>query len=143
MSPNLYNTTNERPIYIGEKKVAVLRDDRLLDIRKHTDHFIYLKDDSGEIQRAVCIATETLRQARKASAIQVVDIERQVRYIISRKDFDKRSFDFETARKTGFETQRACYLKWFASNEPTRKNYPAHIEAEPLPMPKQLGLFER
>jgi hypothetical protein len=140
MSRSKY-TPNAIPIYIREKIVAYLRDERLLDIRKHSPHFIYLKDDNGEIQKSVCIATETLRQARKANTIQVTDIENRVRYIISRTDFDKHSFDFEKSRATGFEEQRACYLKWFASNEPKRKNYPAHIEAEPLQAPRQMGLF--
>jgi hypothetical protein len=121
-----------RPIYLGGKQVAVLRDDRLLDIRKHSDHFFYLKDDNGDLQKCVCIATETLRQARHANIITVTDIEKEILYTISRRDFDHRSFDFETSRNTGFEEQRCCYLKWFASNEPERPNYPRHIEAEPL-----------
>lgn len=134
---------NEEPIYIGDKKVAVLRDGHLLDIRKHQEHFIYLKDRQGEIQKTVCIATETLRQGRHANVIQVTDIDKKIKYTISRRDFDKHSFDFEPSRSSGFEEQRACYLKFFASNEPKRKNYPAHISAEPLSRIEQPSLFER
>jgi len=143
---NNYNT-NAEPIRIGDKIVAYLRDEHLLDVRKHENHFVYLKDHNGDIQQAVCIATETLRQARHANVIQVTNIEKKIKYTISRAEFDKRSFDFETSRTTGFEEQRACYLKYFASNEPKRKNYPVHIEAEPLHAPEykytQTTLFER
>jgi len=132
---------NETPIYIGDKKVAVLRDGHLLDIRKHKEHFIYLKDQQGDIQKTVCIATETLRQGRHANVIQVTDIENKIKYTISRRDFDARSFDFESSRSSGFEEQRACYLKFFASNEPKRRNYPAHVEAEPLREIAQPSLF--
>ncbi|MDP1715981.1 MAG: hypothetical protein Q8L41_14670 [Anaerolineales bacterium] len=134
------NNTNSQPIYINGKQVAVLRDDRLLDIRKHKDHFVYRKDEWGNIQKTVCIATETLRQARHANIIQVTDIENKIKYTISRTDFDKRSFDFEVSRQAGFEEQRGIYLRWFASNEPKRINYPVHIEAEPLLREKQLTL---
>jgi hypothetical protein len=76
--------------------------------------------------------------------IQVTDIEKKTVYTISRRDFDRRSFDFETSRNTGFEEQRCCHLEWFASNEPERPNYPRHIEAEPLarsePLEQQLTL---
>jgi hypothetical protein len=131
---------NEEPIYIDGKTVAVLRDGTLLDIRKHEYHFIYLKDQHGDIQKTVCIATETLRQGRHANVIQVTDIEKKIKYTISRRDFDAHSFDYETSRTTGYEEQRACYLKWFASNEPKRKNYPVHIEAEPLQI-EQKSMF--
>lgn len=138
------NNTNAQPIYINGKQVAVLRDDRLLDIRKHNEHFIYCKDEWGSLQKTVCIATETLRQARHANVIQVTDIEHKIKYTISRTDFDKRSFDFEGARHAGFEEQRGIYLRWFASNEPRRRNYPVHIEAEPLKSRvSQLDLFSR
>lgn len=139
MKYNRIASENAQPIYIEGKQVAVLRDWYLLDIRKHKDHFIYRKDEWGNIQKGVCIATETLRKARKATLIQVTDIENKIRYTISRTDFDKRSFDFEAARASGYGEQRACFLKYFASNEPKRVNYPAHVEAEPLP--KQLSLF--
>ena len=140
MSHSQYNT-KARPIIIGGRTVAVLRDDRLLDIRKRNDHFVYLKDHTGEIQEAVCIACETLRQARHANILQVTNTDRQIKYTISRRDFDARSFDFEGSRASGFEEQRACFLKFFASNEPPRLNYPVHIEAEPLPQNEQLGLW--
>ena len=140
MSQSQYNP-NARPIQLNGKTVAYLRDDRLLDIRKHSQHFVYLKDYNGDIQRTVCIAAETLRQARHANVIQVTDIDMKIKYTITRADFDSRSFDFDISRAAIGEEQRACYLKWFASNEPARKNYPAHIEAEPLPAPRQMGLF--
>lgn len=136
------NTPKEQYIQIDGKTVGVLRDGKLLDIRKHSDHFVYMKDDNNEIQRAVCIATETLRQARKANIIQVTDIEAKVKYTISRRAFDEHSFDFEGSRTAGFEEQRACYLKYFASNEPKRLNYPAHIDREPIATPQQMSLFQ-
>ena len=138
---NKYNPNSEQ-IKIGGKLVAVLRDGSLLDIRKHSDHFLYLKNDyNGGLEKTVCIATETLRQARHANIIQVTDTENKVKYTISRTDFDKRSFDFEGSRAAGFEEQRACYLRYFASNEPKRINYTVHIEAEPLPQIEQMSLF--
>lgn len=138
------NNTNARPIYLNGRQVAVLRDDRLLDIRKHNDHFFYQQDENGEIQALVCIATETLRQARHANILQVTNIEKQIKYTISRPDFDRRSFDFEISRKTGFEEQRGCYLKYFASDAPQHMNYPIHVEAEPLAKPesRQLSLLD-
>ena len=148
--PNRKKSKTAQPIYLGGRQVAVLRDDRLLDIRKHSDHFVYVKDEHGSLQRAVCIATETLRQARKANVLQVTDIEAGIKYTISRREFDRRSFDFEGSRKAGLEPQRCCFLKWFASNEPRRLNYPQHIEAEPLQAKperkagwKNLDLFSR
>ncbi len=123
-------TEKQQPININGKQVAVLRDGSLLDIRKHSNHFIF---DGA----AVCIANETLRQARQATIIQVTNIEKKIKYTISRLDFDTRSFEFKAR---GFEEQRACYLRYFASNEPKRTNYPVHIEAEPLQI-EQMRLF--
>ena len=141
MSDNFNSTTTAQPIYISGRQVAVLRDDRLLDIRKHKDHFVYLKDNNGDIQEAVCIATETLRQGRHANIIQVTNIEKKIKYSISRIDFDKHSFDFAGSRASGFEEQRGIFLKFFASDEPKRLNYPAHIEHEPLQHDVQPDLF--
>lgn len=150
--PNRKKSKTAQPIYLSGRQVAVLRDDRLLDIRKRGDHFVYCKDPvDGSIQRAVCIATETLRQARKANVIQVTDLTAGVKFTIARREFDRRSFDFEGSRKAGLEEQRCCALKYFASNEPKRLNYPSHVEAEPLPAKKparkagwkNLDLFSR
>ena len=152
MSQSGYNTTSKnsktRPIYLGGKQVAVLRDDRLLDIRKRSQHFVYIKDSSeGILQRSVCIATETLRQGRHANMISVTDLDSGIKYTISRRDFDKRSFDFEGSRVANLEEQRGCFLKWFSADKPEHLNYPVHVEAEPLqrksaasPKEKQLVL---
>ena len=134
------NSTNVKYLKLGGRTVAVLRDDRLLDIRKRSQHFVYIKDNDGALQRTVCIAQEILRQARHANIIQVTDLDSGVKYSIARRDFDKRSFDFEGSRVANLEEQRGCYLKWFASNEPERLNYPRHIQAEPLPEPREKQL---
>ncbi len=125
------------PILLNGKQVAVLRGN-LLDIRKHREHFLYLKDDAAVLQRTVCIANETLRLARHASIVQVTDLDNKVRFTISRADFDKHSFEWHTP---GWDVQRACYLKYFASTAPHQKNYPVSVQAEPLRFPSQLPLF--